>query len=559
MVSKILGRITAPVRGLHQAAYLLAALTLAAQLLALLRDRIFAHSFGASETLDLYYAAFKVPDLVFALVASLVSAYVLIPRIAGSGKKEARALISETTSFLLLVGGALCVVLAIFAPQVVFSFFPDFQDSSQADAFVLLVRILLLQPLLLGLSGILTSVTQIERKFFLFAISPVLYNLGIIFGTLFLYPIYGLSGIGIGVVIGALLHVGIHIPVVMKARLLPHFRFPSRAVIRSVVSDSAPRSMALGMSAVTTLVLAALAVQVGEGSVAIFTFASNLEAVPLALIGASYATAAFPVLAEQMGQKKYEEFRATLTAAARHLIFWSSAVLVLFIVLRAHIVRIILGSGAFDWDATRLTAAILAILVLALIAQGFVLLASRAFYASGKSWNPFFIQLGGVLVSGLSAWGMLKLSGSYPFLGYFVEALFRVEDVPGASILFIALGALFGQLVMGVIAFITLKDVAPGVGKDLVRPLFEGLGAAILGGSAAYGTLSFMGNIAPLSNLFLVFTQGAVAGMVGLVVSAGILVLLENKEFRDLYQTLRKLTSTRALSPSGSILDGPTQ
>jgi putative peptidoglycan lipid II flippase len=559
MVSKILGRITAPVRGLHQAAYLLAALTLAAQLLALLRDRIFAHSFGASETLDLYYAAFKVPDLVFALVASLVSAYVLIPRIAGSGKKDARALISETASFLLLVGGALCVLLAVFAPQIVFSFFPSFQDSAQADSFVLLVRILLLQPLLLGLSGIFTSVTQIERKFFLFAISPVLYNLGIIFGTVFLYPIYGLSGIGIGVVMGAVLHVGIHIPVVMKAKLFPRFRLPNRLVMQSVIADSAPRSLALGMSAVTTLVLAALAVGVGEGSVAIFTFATNLEAVPLALIGASYATAAFPVLAEQMGQKKYEEFRATLTAAARHLIFWSSAVLVLFIVLRAHIVRIILGSGAFDWDATRLTAAILAILVVALIAQGFTLLASRAFYACGKSWNPFFIQLGGVLVSGFSAWGMLQLAGAYPFLRYFVEALFRVEDVPGAAVLFIALGALFGQLVMGVIAFITLKDVAPGVGRDLVRPLFEGLGAAILGGSAAYGALSFMGNIAPLSNLFLVFTQGAVAGMVGLVVSAGILVLLENKEFRDLYQTLRKLTSTRALPPSGSILGGPNQ
>jgi len=559
MVRKILGRITAPVRGLHQAAYLLAALTLAAQLLALLRDRIFAHTFGASEVLDLYYAAFKVPDLVFALVASLVSAYVLIPRIASSGKKDARELISQTSSFLLIAGGALCAVLAVFTPQVVFAFFPDFRDSAQAGEFVLLVRLLLVQPLLLGLSGIFTSVTQIERKFFLFALSPVLYNLGIIFGTVFLYPSYGLVGIGTGVVLGAVLHVGIHIPVVMRARLLPALTIPKRAMMQGVIADSAPRSLALGMSAITTLALAALAVQVGEGSVAIFTFASNLESVPLALIGASYATAAFPVLAEQMGQKKHEEFRATLTAAARHLIFWSSAILVLFIVLRAHIVRIILGSGAFDWDATRLTAAILAILVVALIAQGFVLLASRAFYAAERSWNPFFIQVGGLVVSVASAWGMLLAAQSYPTLKYFVEVLFRVEDVPGAAVLFIALGAAVGQLAMGLIAFITLKDVAPGVGKDLVRPLFEGLGAAILGGSAAYGVLTFMGNLAPLSNLFLVFTQGAVAGMVGLVVSAAVLVLLENKEFRDLYASLRKLTSTRALPPSGPILGGPTQ
>lgn len=559
MVSKILGRLTAPVRGLHQAAYLLAGLTLAAQLLALLRDRIFAHTFGASQTLDLYYAAFKIPDLVFALVASLVSAYVLIPRIAHAGKKDARELISQTTSFLLLVGGGLSAVLAVFAPQILFALFPGFITSPDSEAFVLLVRLLLVQPLLLGLSGILTSVTQIERKFFLFALSPVLYNLGIIGGTVFLYPTYGLIGIGAGVVAGALLHVGIHFPVVSEARMFPKLVWPKGDVIRSVVMDSAPRSMALVMSSVTMLILTIFATRVGEGSVAILTFASNLEAVPLALIGASYATAAFPVLAEQIGQKKYEEFKATLTVAARHLIFWSSAIVVLFIVLRAHIVRIILGSGAFDWDATRLTAAVLAMLVIALVAQGFVLLASRAFYAAERTWNPFFIQLGGLIVSVIGAWGALTIGAAYPITQHFMEELFRVADVPGTEVLLIALGATLGQLVMGVVAFVTLKEIAPGVGSSLVRPLFEGLGAAILGGSAAYGVLAFTGNIAPLSSLLMVFTQGAVAGMVGLIVSAAVLVLLENKEFRDLYASLRKLTSTRALPPSGTILGGPTQ
>lgn len=559
MVRQILGRITAPVRGLHQAAYLLAALTLAAQVLALVRDRIFAHAFGASQTLDLYYAAFKIPDLVFALVASLVSAYVLIPRIAAGGKKDARILISETTSFLLLLGGGLSLVLALFAREFAFFLFPAFAASPDADSFVLLMQILLVQPLLLGLSGIFTSVTQLERKFFLYALSPVLYNLGIIFGTLVLYPFFGLSGIGIGVVLGAMLHLGIQIPVVLAARLFPRFMLPSPSRMWSVIADSAPRSLALLVGSLTTLALIAIASGLGEGSIAIFTLASNLQAVPLSLIGASYATAAFPVLAEQIGAKKYEEFRATLSAAARHLIFWSSVVLVLVIVLRAHIVRIILGTGAFDWDATRLTAAILGILIVALIAQGLVLLASRAFYAAGRSWNPFFIQVAGLMASVAFAYGALYLAATYPSVQYFLESLFRVEDVPGAEILFIALGASLGQVVMGVAAFATLRTVAPGVGRGLVRPLFEGLGAAIMGGSAAYGALGFMGNIASLSTLPSVFTQGVVAGMVGLIVSGAVLSLLENKEFRDLFAVLRKLTSTRALPPSGPILGGPTQ
>ena len=204
MVRRIFERITAPVRGLHQAAYLLAALTLASQALALLRDRAFAHTFGAGETLDLYYAAFRVPDLVFALVSSLVSAYVLIPRITGMDREATRRLLSESATFLFACGGLICVVLALCMPQFLAFLYPRFALSPHNAEFVLLARILLLQPILLGLSGVLASVTQVHRRFMLFAISPVLYNLGIIFGTVEFNPLWGLPGIGIGGVIGAL-------------------------------------------------------------------------------------------------------------------------------------------------------------------------------------------------------------------------------------------------------------------------------------------------------------------------------------------------------------------
>src|ERR1035437_10021376 len=185
-------RITAPIRGLHQAAYLLAALTLASQALALLRDRTFAHTFGAGQVLDLYYAAFRVPDLVFALVSSLVSAYVLIPRITGMDREETRRLLSESATFLFGVGGIICIVLAVFMPQFLAFLYPSFATSAYQTEFILLARILLLQPILLGLSGVLGSVTQVHRRSVLFAISPVLYNLGIILGTVYLYPRYGL-------------------------------------------------------------------------------------------------------------------------------------------------------------------------------------------------------------------------------------------------------------------------------------------------------------------------------------------------------------------------------
>lgn len=559
MVRRIFTRLSAPVRGLHQAAYLLAGLTLASQVLALMRDRLFAHLFGAGEILDLYYAAFRVPDLVFALVVSLVSAYVLIPRIAGlteSGDKaKARELISQTASFLLIGAGVIALLVALVAPRALFLLFPVFEGSAYHEEFVLLVRLLLLQPILLGLSSVLSSVTQLNRRFFLFALSPVLYNLGIIVGTVALYPTYGLPGIGIGVIFGALAHLLVHVPVVRRAGLMPRLRTLDVRLIWGVARDSVPRSLALGLGSFSTLLLVSLASRTGEGGVAVFTLASNLEAVPLSLIGAAYATAAFPVLAEQVSGKHIDAFRATLTAAFRHIIFWSSVITILAIVLRAHLVRILYGTGAFDWDDTRLTAAIFAILVVGLLAQGIILLSSRAFYACGRSWNPLLVQLTGLVCSVVAAYGMLRLAWEVPMVEYFFQAMLRVSDVSGSNILFIALGATLGQLVMAAIALASLRQVAAGIARSLARPLFEGLGAAILGGAAAYAALAVMGAIAPLTKVAIVVAEGVVAGIVGLTISGFVLSILENQEFRDLRAALRKLTASEALPAYGPVLN----
>jgi putative peptidoglycan lipid II flippase len=555
MVRGIISKLSAPVRGLHQAAYLLALLTLVSQILALARDHIFAHTFGAGEILDLYYAAFNVPNVVFALVASLVSAYVLIPKIASIDKEVAQELMSQTVSFFVVGAGIICAILMVFTPQFLFLIYPTFRHSTHAAEFVLTERILLIQPILLGLSGILSSVTQIHRRFVLFALSPVLYNVGIIIGTVFLYPLYGLPGIGIGVVLGALAHVAIQIPTVIESGLFPKIKIPTWAAIWSVVKDSVPRSMALGMSSLTTLALISIASRTGTGSVSIFTLASNLQGVPLSLIAASYVTAAFPVMAEQVSKKQFDAYKGTITAAARHIIFLSAVATVLTIVLRAHIVRIILGSGQFNWDDTRIAAAVLAILMLSLLAQGIIQLASRAFYAAHRSWNPLIVQLGDAGVSVAAAILALRAAQAYPVFRYFIEALFRVSDVPGTSVLFIALGATVGQLVMCVVALLTLKTVAPGVANGLSRPVFEGFGAAILGGAAAYGALTLMGDIVPLTSTVTVFTQGVVAGIVGLAVAAAVLALLENQEFKDLYASLRKLRNLKALRPFGAVQD----
>ncbi len=564
MVRTILTRITAPVRGLHQAAYVLAGLTLASQILALLRDRLFAHQFGASEVLDVYYAAFKIPDLLFALIVSLVSAYVIIPRlgaIEGSGGEDtqahSRALLSQASTFLLVAGGVASAVAAVCTPFVVRILFPVLAVGSHSHDLILLVRLLLMQPIILGLSSVLGSVTQLNRRFVLFALSPVLYNLGIIIGTIVLYPRLGVVGIGIGVLGGALAHVGINVAVVVQQKLFPQLVFPNWRLLWEIVSHSVPRSLALAMGSVTTLLLVALASRTGEGGVSVFTLAGNLEAVPLSLVGAAYATAAFPVMAEQYGKKQLDVYKQTVTAACRHIIFWSSIITVLTIVLRAHLVRVILGSGAFDWNDTRLTAAVLAVLIVGLLAQGIILLASRAFYAANRSWNPLIVQFGDAGIAVAVAYGLLHYAQAHPMVRYFLEALFRISDVQGSPVLFIAVGATVGQLIMGVVALVTLRTVAPGVATSLMRPLFEGLGAGIIGGAAAYGILGILGQIASLTKLYIVFAQGAIAGIVGIAIAGAVLAILENQEFRDLAASLSKIRSFAVLKPSARAGDLP--
>ncbi len=566
MVRRIFERIggsmqalTRPVRGLHQAAYLLAALTLASQALALLRDRAFAHTFGAGQVLDLYYAAFRVPDLVFALVASLVSAYVLIPRITGMDRESTRRLISESATLLFGVGGLICIVLALFMPQFLSFLYPDLVSSPYQGEFILLARLLLLQPILLGLSGVLGSVTQVHRRFTLFALSPVLYNLGIILGAVFLYPVWGLPGIGIGVILGSVAYLLVNVPVTINAGVFPRLRLPSVALMLPVIRDSIPRSLALGMGSITALVLTAFASRVGTGSVSVFTFASNLEAVPLALIGSSYAVAAFPALSEASGPERREEFTRILSASARHIILWSVVSLGLILVLRAHIVRVILGTGAFDWNATRLTAALLAILAVGLVAQGLVLLFSRALYAVRQSWRPLAYQIAGGALAVLLA--LLLLSLSAPELPSSLAVLLRVGDVHGTAVLLVALAASVGQLFLALLSLLALRSVSPGLARTLTRPLVDGSLAALAGGAAAYAVLAFEGGIAPLTTLMAVFTQGLIAGMVGLVAAAIALYIVENEEFRIVTGALERLihvpaVRSEALVPSA---EEPTQ
>lgn len=522
--------------GLHEAAFLLGIFALLSQVLALFRDRLLAHLFGASQTLDIYYAAFRIPDFVFAGVASFMSAIVLIPILTKrAGESDARAQKFLNDTFTVFFAALLALSAGMFAvmPWLIKVFFQGFAGNTQTE-LVLMTRLLLLSPILLGLSNLLSSVTQMLNKFFAFALAPLLYNIGIIIGAVFFYPAFGIIGLGFGVVLGAFFHFFIHFFVSSRNGFVLSVSFlPSLRDIWEVIRISLPRTISLSANQAALFALIVLAAGMERGSVTVFNFAFNLQSVPLAIIGVSYATAAFPTLSKHFVEDDMQKFLQQLLSAARHIIFWSLPVLVLFIVLRAQIVRTILGSGSFDWSATMLTAAALAIFTVSIIAQSIGLLFMRGFYAAGQNKIPLLVNIFSSATIVLGGYGFMTLFVYSPFFRYFIESLLRVDGVHGTEVLMLPLAYSIGMLVNTATLIYLFRRRFGRFLSSIKDTLIHGLFSALIAGLVSYGFLEVLGLYLNLNTFIGIFTQGLVAGFAGLLAWWLILELMGNEEIRE--------------------------
>lgn len=545
------------VRGLHQAAYILALFAFSSQLLALLRDRLLANQFGAGAELDVYYAAFRIPDLLFVLIISLSSVYILIPFVAKAmedGRSEnASHILSQVFSLLFVSYIIVGSLVFYFVPVILPALFPGIENQ---EMLVALTRILLLQPILLGISGLFGVISQLSHRFVVFAISPLLYNVGIIAGIVIFYPFFGLVGLVWGVVVGALLHLLIQYPLIRRSNIKIGFNFNfDWPQLRAILAVSIPRSLTLSMQQVVLLVLISLASAMTAGSVSIFQFAFNLQSVPLAIIGVSYSVAAFPILAELYGKADREKFSLQVITTLRHIIFWSVPVIALIIVLRAQLVRVVLGSGAFDWADTRLTAAVLALLCLSLLAQAVYLVVMRAFYAGGKTMIPFYITLAGSLLAIASSYGFLLLYSAHETAHTVISTFMRLEGVVGSEVLVLALGYSIAVIIQSLVLTLVMGKVFSIRLQPLLRPIIYSFCAATVGGLMAYITLNFVVQGIDQGRLIGVFIQGLIAGMVGIVGVIITYAYFKSPELKEIYKSFhKKILKTDVLAPQEEVL-----
>lgn len=368
---------------------------LASALLGLVRNHLLAARFfgGMEADLDVYFAAFIIPDTIFQLlvVGAISAAFIpVFQEQALKSKEKAHELANAALSTFCLLLGVFTIILIIFARPVagVIANFPP----PKLDLMANLIRLMSLAQLLFALSAFLTGILQSQRRFLIPAIAPLLYNLGTITGIILLSGQFGIYSAAFGVVFGAFLHAAIQFPLARHLGYAPRpsLKFNHPGVI-SMIKLMPPRTIALGLDQIERWVAVNLASLLTAGSLSIFNFARQLYALPISLFGVSLSQASFPTLSDEASHEDKNKFKETLGKSMAQIFFFALPASVLILVLRIPLVRLAFGARNFPWEATLLTARVLAILSLSITPLAVTQVLTRAFHALKNTRTPLYV------------------------------------------------------------------------------------------------------------------------------------------------------------------------
>jgi putative peptidoglycan lipid II flippase len=388
---------------------------IANRVLGLLRDVIIAGKFGTRADLDAYYAAFRIPDFLFLVIASGAFGAAFIPIFTGFLERdEETAAWVLASSVLNTAFYALTVLSAIgffLAGPLVRTIVAPGLTVAQQHLATDLTRVLLLQPLFLGLGGAAMGILNAQNRFLWPALAPVTYNVGIIFGALVLAPRYGVKGLAYGVVIGAVGHFLTQLPAL--ARVMRYYPVVSLHVpgMRQVGVLLVPRMFGQAVFALNFVIVTNFASRLGEGRVSGFQYGYTLFLLPHGVFALSAATVLFPTLSRLAGAGDWEQFRSQYAGTLRSVLFFIVPATAGLIVLRTAIPEAIYQLGAFNSTSTALTATALGALATGLIAYAVVEIVTRAFYALQDTRTPV---IAGVLTIALNlplSWALSKAFG----------------------------------------------------------------------------------------------------------------------------------------------------
>jgi putative peptidoglycan lipid II flippase len=467
---------------------------------------VIGNAFEPNE-LDTFFAAFRIPDLMYQLVAAGALGSALIPILAGlfaGGRHDRAWQVASTVTNVMLVGLlSLSVLLAVFAPEIVKVITPGF-DLIQTARTVELTRVMLLAPIFLALGAIASSVLNASGRFAAAALAPAVYNLAIIGGAIFLAPVLGIAGLALGVVLGAFANLLVQLPALARLGFLYEPRIDTRDPdARTALKLMAPRAFGLGASQITFIVVTSLASTLGAGAITAYNIAFSILQIPLGLVGVPLGVVVFPSLSREVAIGRASEYVTLLTRALRLLLYVMLPAAGLMAILRRQIVSVLFP--AFDATLVELTANALLFFLIGLGAHALIAVLARAFYARQDTRTPVLAAILAVVLNTTLATvlvGPLGLAGIALAIAVaaWVEAIVLLWLIAHHVSLFglggvvrVALEAALGTLVAGAVGLLVLYTIDGYIGPSpgVLALLAQGLVVA-----AAFGAVYLVVSLA---------------------------------------------------------------
>ena len=511
--------------GLVRAGIVLSAMFMASRALGYVRTLVLGTTFGAGPELDAFFAAFRLPDLIFQIVAAGAMGSALIPVLSGllahGERAHAWRVVATVVNLLLAAMLVLATAAFVAAPLVVNLLAPGF-DAPGLARTTELTRIMLVAPILLALGAVASSVLNAEGRFTAAAMAPIVYNVAIIGGALVLGPRIGATGLAIGVVVGAFGLLAVQVPPILGLGFRPTLRtdLGDRAA-RRVLALLGPRALGLGASQFTFIVMTALASSLGEGSVSAYVIAFSLLQIPIGVIGVPLGVVIFPSISRVHAIGAIGTYVVLVTRSVRLLAFAMVPIAAVGIALRMPVVELLFGYGRFDAVAIERTATTLGAFLLGLPAHASIAVLARAFYARQDTRTPVIAAIVAVVVNtGLgvlvvSRLGLPGLAGAIAIAAWVEAAMLLValgRHVPTfersavVRVLAESVGAgLAAAFVASIVATSLGELLAPGAAKPA---LLAGISLATLAGAGAYLGVALVLRIPELPAIVGLVTDG---------------------------------------------------
>ena len=506
------------------------------RLLGLVRQRVLAHYFVPGD-LSLFFAAFRLPDTIFEVLVFGTFASAFIPiftKTLKTSKKTAWRVAGIVTNWGGLIFLVLATIVVIFAHPLYRLLTPGFEYSEQI-VIANLARILFVAQGFFVISYVLTAVLESSKRFFVPALAPLFYNLGIIISTVTLSTRFGLYAPVIGVVIGAALHFLIQLPLAIKLGFRFRKSLELTPEVKRIAKLSLPRILEVSFLQIAKFVELTLASLISVPAYTYFTFGNSIQLLPVGLFGTSIAKAALPTLARQADD--LPAFRKTLFETLNQVVFLMMPIVAFLVVARVPVVRLILGTDIFTWDATLETSLVVSAFALGIFSQAANSILARSFYALSDTKTPVIVSVTTLLIN---------IIADYIFVIYY--------KLPVWSL---AAAFSFSSILQSIILFVLIvRKIHDGVKKDLYMPIFKSLFGGIVSGSVMFfilkffdksvwiKKLSFISQVDSISSLELPFEKfvldtryagnllilTAIVGIIGVVIYLLTLKILKSKE-----------------------------